>query len=102
MHTLARARGNLSAMFSWAAREGLWDGANPVLLTNDPAEGIQPRERTLSDHELVAVWNACTDDDFGRIVKLLTLTGCRREEIGGADRDVKASRRYQARPETFI
>src|SRR5262249_29718932 len=78
----ARARGNLSAMFSWAMREGLCD-ANPVLLTNDPAEGIQPRERVLTDHELVAVWNACRDDDFGRIVRLLILTGCRREEIGG-------------------
>jgi integrase len=78
----ARARGNLSAMFSWAMREGLCD-ANPVLLTNDPAEGIEPRERVLSDHELVAVWNACGDDDFGRIVRLLLLTGCRREEIGG-------------------
>jgi integrase len=78
----ARARGNLSAMFSWAMKEGLCD-ANPVLLTNDPAEGIQPRERVLSDHELVAIWNACGDDDFGRIVRLLLLTGCRREEIGG-------------------
>jgi integrase len=77
----ARARGNLSAMFSWAQREGLCD-ANPVLLTNDPAEGIQPRERVLSDHELVAIWNACGDDDFGRIVRLLLLSGCRREEIG--------------------
>jgi integrase len=78
----ARARGNLSAMFGWAMREGLCD-ANPVLLTNDPSEGIQPRERVLSDHELVAIWNACGDDDFGRIVKLLALTGCRRQEIGG-------------------
>src|SRR5262249_57088753 len=26
---------------------------------------------------------ACADDDHGRIVKLLALTGCRREEIGG-------------------
>jgi integrase len=29
------------------------------------------------------VWLACGDDDYGRIVKLLILTGCRREEIGG-------------------
>jgi integrase len=29
------------------------------------------------------IWAACRDDDFGRIVKLLFLTGCRRDEIGG-------------------
>jgi integrase len=78
----ARARANLSAMFGWAMGEGLCD-KNPVLDTNDPAAGIDPRDRVLSDHELAAVWRACEDDDFGRIVKLLILTGCRREEIGG-------------------
>jgi integrase len=78
----ARARGNLSAMFGWAMREGLCE-ANPVLVTNDPAEGIAARDRVLNDHELATVWRACEDDDFGRIVKLLILTGCRREEIGG-------------------
>jgi integrase len=78
----ARARSNLSALFGWAMREGLCE-ANPVLATNDPAEGIKPRERVLSDRELTVVWRACLDDDFGRIVRLLILTGCRREEIGG-------------------
>ena len=37
----ARARDYLSAMFSWAMREGLCE-ANPVLATNDPAAGIPP------------------------------------------------------------
>ena len=74
------ARANLSAIFNWAMREGLCD-ANPVSHTNDPSEGIKPRERVLMDQELVAVWKACQDDDFGRIVRLLILTGCRREEI---------------------
>jgi integrase len=77
----ARARGNLSAMYSWAMREGLCE-ANPVAATNDPAAGIRPRERTLLDHEIRAVWRGCRDDDFGRVVKLLILTGCRRSEIG--------------------
>jgi integrase len=78
----ARSRANLSALFGWAMKEGLCD-ANAVINTNDPAEGIQPRDRVLSDSELASVWRACEDDDFGRIVKLLILTGCRREEIGG-------------------
>jgi integrase len=78
----ARARANLSALFSWALKEGLTE-TNPVVATNDPSAGIKPRERVLADHELATIWNAAGDDDFGRIVKLLILTGCRRQEIGG-------------------
>jgi integrase len=37
----------------------------------------------LSDAELAAIWNACRNDAYGRIVKLLILTGARREEVGG-------------------
>jgi integrase len=77
----ARARTNLSGMFGWAMREGLCE-ANPVELTNNPEAGVLSRDRVLSDTELAAVWKACLDDDFGRIVRLLVLTGCRREEIG--------------------
>jgi integrase len=69
-------------MFSWARREGLCDD-NPVLGTNDPGAGSTPRERVLSEIELATIWRACQDDDFGRIVRLLMLTGCRRSEIGG-------------------
>jgi integrase len=36
----------------------------------------------LSDAELKLVWQHCRDDDFGRIVRLLLLTACRRDEIG--------------------
>jgi integrase len=77
----ARGRDNLSALFGWAMKEGLCE-ANPVLATNDPTEGMQPRDRVLNDDEIRAIWNACDDDDSGRIVRLLLLTGCRREEIG--------------------
>jgi integrase len=80
--TAARARANLSALFSWAMREGLCE-SNPVIGTNDPEAGIKPRERVLDDRELRAIWRTCRDDDFGRIIRLLILTGCRREEIGG-------------------
>jgi integrase len=79
----ARARENLSALFGWAMREGLCD-ANPVVATNDPAKGRSPRQRVLSMAELATIWKVCQDnDDFGRIVRLLMLTGCRRSEIGG-------------------
>jgi integrase len=36
----------------------------------------------LSEAELVEIWNACEDDDYGRIVHLLVVTGQRRREIG--------------------
>jgi integrase len=77
----ARARSNLSALFSWAMKEGLADG-NPVIGTNNPIEGKKGRERVLTDDEVAIVWRNCLDDDFGRIVRLLLLTACRREEIG--------------------
>jgi integrase len=76
-----QARKNLSALFTWAAKEGRCE-VNPVAFTNDPAEGARPRQRVLSDTELAAMWHACADDDFGRAVRLLVLTGCRRDEIG--------------------
>lgn len=78
----ARARANLSSLFTWAMKEGLCD-ANPVLTTNDPAVGVDARDRVLGDLEIRSIWMACGDDDFGRIVRLLLLTACRREEIGG-------------------
>jgi integrase len=77
----ARARDYLSALYAWSMKEGLCE-ANPVLATNDPTAGRLPRDRVLSDQEIQIIWNACQDDNFGRIVKLLLLTGCRREEIG--------------------
>jgi integrase len=78
----ARARNHLSTMYAWAMGEGLCD-ANPVIGTNDPEAGIASRDRVLTDRELAAVWKACDDDEFGAIIKLLALTGCRRQEIGG-------------------
>lgn len=77
-----RARANLKAMFSWAVKEGLATG-NPVIGTNRPYEE-KPRERSLTNDELQAIWKA-TDraTDYNAIVRLLILTGQRRQEIGG-------------------
>jgi integrase len=82
--TAGRARSALSTMFRWAMGEGLMGPhpINPVIGTNKPKDST-PRDRVLSNTELAAIWNACEDDDYGRIVRLLALTGCRREEIGG-------------------
>jgi integrase len=80
-HTAAAARRAVSAFFRWTMEEG-WTTANPVIGTRKPADS-KPREHVLSDAELVRVWNACGDDDFGRIIQLLILLGSRRAEVGG-------------------
>ena len=77
----SHARTNLSALFRWAMGEGLCD-VNPTTGTNDPEAGITPRQCVLEDEAIKAIWHACLDDDFGKIVKLLLVTGCRRDEIG--------------------
>lgn len=75
-----RARSALSAFFAWCIGEGYCDD-NPVTGTNKSAE--KSRERTLTDAELGAIWNAAPEGDYGDIVRLLILTGQRRDEIGG-------------------
>ncbi len=74
-------RASLSAFFGWAMREGLTE-ANPVIGTNR-AVAVSSRDRVLTDDELRSIWNALSDDDYGNIVRLLALTGQRRDEIGG-------------------
>jgi len=77
----ASARSVLATFFGWAIGEGFCED-NPVAFTNKPKP--QPsRERVLKDAELARVWNACADDDYGKIVRLLILTGARRDEIAG-------------------
>jgi integrase len=76
-----RARAVLSAFFVWAMKEGLVE-ANPVSATNRPYDR-KGRDRVLRGPELVQVWRAAGTGAYGTIVKLLILTGQRREEIGG-------------------
>jgi integrase len=75
-----RARSALSAFYAWCIGEGLAE-TNPVIGTNKSTE--KARDRVLTDAELAAIWKAAPDNDYGAIVKLLMLTGQRREEIGG-------------------
>ena len=79
--TAQQAQKSLSAFFVWAMRQGHC-GENPVART-EQIKPNKPRERVLSEDEIRTVWNACEDDDLGRIIKLLLLTGCRADEIGG-------------------
>jgi integrase len=73
-------RSALSGFYVWAMHQGLAE-ANPVIGTERPKTN-GARERVLSDDELAAIWNACRDDEYGKIIRLLILTACRRAEIG--------------------
>jgi integrase len=75
-----RARSTWSAFFNWCAGEGYIE-TNPVAFTNKNEE--ETRDRVLGNAELRAIWKALPESDYGDIVRLLALTGQRREEIGG-------------------
>jgi integrase len=79
--TANRTGSSIAAMYAWSIREG-WTDANPAAFLNKRAE--TPRSRVLTDGELRAVWKATSGtDQYSSIVRLLMLTGARREEIGG-------------------
>lgn len=75
-----RARASLSALFSFALSLGLVD-QNPVVGTIRPGREIK-RDHVIRDANLATIWQHCRDSDYGRIIKLLLLTGQRRDEVG--------------------
>jgi len=80
-HSASRARVHLSASYTWCMVNGHCE-SNPVLNSVIPKTRAS-RDRVLSDSELAAIWNVCNmNTDFGRIVRLLILSGCRSQEIG--------------------
>jgi integrase len=76
--TRNRVRVSLSAFFNWAGRQALAE-TNPVHGTDTVKE--RRRDRVLSDLELAALWRALPAGAFGDILRLLVLTGQRRNEI---------------------
>ena len=83
--TANMVRSSLSSCCGWLMREGLLD-TNPIITTNKAPQAAA-RDRVLTDTELKAIWNALGDGRFAAIVKLLMLTGLRREEIGALSWD---------------
>jgi integrase len=75
-----RLRATLSAFFAWLVTDHELQ-ANSVIGTR-----VQPevsRDRVLTDAELATIWHATgTGHDHHRIVRLLMLTACRRDEVG--------------------
>jgi integrase len=79
--------------FSWMIGKGR--SSLRTRLKVNPAVGIErpgqenARNRTLSNDEIVALWNAADADGepFGSIIKMMVLTGQRRSEVAGMRRD---------------
>jgi integrase len=69
-------------MWSWGLRLGVVEGSNPVALTVRPAVE-KSRERVLSDAAL-SLTLRCTAERtaYSRIIRLLMLTGQRKDELG--------------------
>jgi len=74
-----RAKASLSGFFSWALDRHYCE-VNPVLGIRRRG-GNASRDRVLTPGELADIWLSCEKTDYGRIVKLLLLTGARRNEI---------------------
>jgi integrase len=75
-----RLRSALSAFFTWCVTEGLLE-TNPVQGTAKADENGS-RERVLTHDELRKLWRALEQDKFSDMLRLLLLTGQRRNEIG--------------------
>lgn len=84
-HAWNTRRKVLTAFFNWCKNDRRSIKVSPIdgLKKKGKDDGVKPRERSLSDVELKAVWNAADKlgDRYGALVKLLILTGCRRNEI---------------------
>ena len=68
-------------MFNWAVNRGVIS-ASPCLRLSAPAKA-KDRDRVLSDEELADVWRGSErlGWPFGPVIKLLVLTGQRRQEV---------------------
>jgi len=104
--TARRVQAHLHRLFRWAVGRGIIE-TNP--LADLPKPGSEtPRDRVLSDDDLAALWNAVDQLSwqFRDAVRLLILTGARREEVGqlrwseivGNDIKLEASRTKSALP----
>jgi integrase len=78
-----RLHAHLHRLFRWSVGRGIIT-ANPMEGMEKPGSEIK-RDRVLSNAELAAVWRAAEKIGwpFGPVVRLLILTGARRQEIGG-------------------
>jgi integrase len=77
-----RVQSYVHRLFAWAMSRGIV-ATNPAAGLPKPGNETR-RDRVLTDDELVAVWKGSEviGWPFGKAIRLLLLTGARREEIG--------------------
>jgi integrase len=77
----------LSKLFSWLVQQRRL-GANPCVGVHRPPPP-RPRDRVLTDSEIVAFWRAAEAErwEFGAVLKLCLLLGQRLGEVRGMRRD---------------
>ena len=80
-----RMLARLRALWNWAIEKDR-AAQSPLSLMKAPTKE-RPRDRVLSDDELRWLWEACqlVGSPFGPLIKLLVLTGQRRDEVAGAE-----------------
>lgn len=92
----------LQKLFIWAAaRDDIEISTNLAVGVDKQDESSRKRSRILTDEEIRLLWSACDQigSPFGPIVKLLLLTGQRRDEVGGITRsEVSADGRVWTLP----
>jgi integrase len=95
--TADRVKTTLSSFFGWCIERQYRD--------DNPASGISKRasagarSRVLDDEELSAVWEHAGAENYGRIIKMLILTGQRRTEIGSLRwSEIDAAKRVMVLP----
>ena len=81
--TLAHVR----KLFNWAIARDVIDASPCAKVT--PPEKVVSRDRVLSDDEIAAIWRAADGlgYPFGSLVRVLLLTGQRRDEVASMRRD---------------
>jgi integrase len=80
-----RLHAHLSKLFNWAIGKDI--------ATTSPMVGIgslpeKSRDRVLEEHEIRRIWLACgqVGEPYGSLVRMLMLTGQRRDEVSGMTR----------------
>ncbi|MGF1609125.1 MAG: tyrosine-type recombinase/integrase, partial [Kiloniellales bacterium] len=78
-----RLLGNLKRVFKWAVLEGKLEGS--PIADMDKLADEQSRDRVLTDVELAVIWAGCEklSKAHGGAIKLMLLTGARRNEASG-------------------
>jgi integrase len=70
-------------LFNWGVERGIVE-TSPCQGLKEPSKSVK-RDRVLAKGELIAIWEAAHEMGYpyGHIIKLLILTGQRREEVAG-------------------